>query len=259
MLAHERRDAIRKILEEEKNTTVERLAAEFSVSESTIRRDLDKMSGDGAVRRVYGGAFLLENLASELPVTIREHENADAKQIIAQEAVKLIRDGATVILDTSSTVTAMVPFLTGFEGLTVVTNSIKTAYLLNANGRITTYCTGGRLREHNMSLVGMTTCARLAEINADIAFLSCKGFSLERGITEASEEEAQVKKAMIGAAAKTVLLCDSTKFGRVLMNRVCGVGDLYAVVTDRPADVSYTGYFSSSGIKYICGCENGGA
>lgn len=251
MFAYDRRNEIRKLLKYEKSVAVEELAKKFFVSESTIRRDLDKLSGDGALRRTYGGAVMLENSANDLPITIRERENTYEKNIIAQSAVKLIKDGATIIMDTSSTVTAMIQFLNTFENLTVITNGIKTAYLLNSYGKITTYCTGGRLREHNMSLVGATTCQRLGEINADMAFISCRGLSIEKGVTEASEEEAQVKKAMITAAAKTILLCDSSKFKMIMMNKVCEMNRLYAIVSDRRMPEEYVAYSEENNIITI--------
>jgi len=238
MLAYERRNEIKEILREDKTVNVEELAKRFFVSESTIRRDLDMISNEGMIRRTYGGAVMLDNIAGELPITLREHENTGAKHEIARKAVGLIRDGMTIILDTSSTVTAMVPLLGKFETLTVITNGIKTSYLLNSYGRITTFCTGGRLREHNMSLVGMTTCRRLAELNADIAFISCRGLSADRGVTEASEEEAEVKKAMMAAAAKTVLLCDSSKLGIFQLNRVCPIDSLNTIITEDTGSVT---------------------
>lgn len=239
MLAYERRNEIKKILKDEKSVSVEKLAKQFYVSESTIRRDLDKISGDGMIRRTYGGAVMLDNLSNDLPIVLREHENIDAKHIIAREAIRYITNGATIILDTSSTVTAMIPLLNIFEGLTVVTNGIKTTYLLNSYRKITTFCTGGRLREHNMSLVGMTACQRLNEINADIAFISCRGLSAEKGVTEASEEETQIKKAIISAAVKTILLCDHSKLDKVFMNHVCNIDKLHTIICDKPLDEKY--------------------
>jgi Transcriptional regulators of sugar metabolism len=239
MLAYERRDEIKRLLKDEQYISVEKLAQRFFVSESTIRRDLDKISGDGMIRRTYGGAVMLDNLSNDLPMMLREHENTDAKDIIVRNAVKHITNGATIILDTSSTVTAMIPLLNQFEGLTVVTNGIKTCYLLNSYSKITTFCTGGKLREHNMSLVGMIACQRLNEINADIAFISCRGLSVEKGVTEASEEEAQIKKAMINAASKTILLCDNSKLDKVFMNRVCDIKNLHAIICDTPLDKKY--------------------
>jgi len=241
MLAYERRNAIKELLREVKTATVEELAAKFYVSESTIRRDLDLISDEGMIRRTYGGAVMLDSIAAELPITLREHENTDAKHLIAMTAVGLIRNGMTIILDTGSTVTAMIPFFGKFESLTVITNGVKTSYLLNSYNRITTHCTGGRLRETNMSLVGMTTCRRLSELNADIAFVSCSGLSGERGVTESSEEEAEVKKAMIKAAAKTVLLCDTSKMGVFQLNRVCSIDALNTIITENrervPSDI----------------------
>ncbi|MCL2518251.1 MAG: DeoR/GlpR family DNA-binding transcription regulator [Oscillospiraceae bacterium] len=251
MFAYERRNKIKQLLTNDKTVTVENLSKQFFVSESTIRRDLDKLADDGAIRRTYGGAFMLENLTNDLPITIREHENIDAKNIIAQKAVKYIQDGATIIMDTSSTVTALVPLLNVFEGLTVITNGIKTTYLLNSYGKITTYCTGGRLREHNMSLVGTTTCQRLGEINADIAFISCRGLSVEKGVTESSEEEAQVKKAMINAASKTILLCDASKLDMVLMNRVCEIKSLHAIICDVQMPEKFNRFCVDNGVRYV--------
>jgi DeoR/GlpR family transcriptional regulator of sugar metabolism len=248
MLTYERREEIKKILDDEKTVRVDDLAKKFFVSPSTIRRDLDRIAGEGAIMRTHGGAVLLDNLASELPITLRERENTDAKQSIAALAADFIHSGATLILDTSSTVTSMIPYLNAYDGLTVITNGIKTAYLLNSYAKITTFCTGGRLREHNMSLVGAATCRRLEELNADFAFISCRGMSLSKGVTESSEEETQVKRAMISAAAKTVLLCDATKIGQVLMNRVCSFDSLYAIVTDRLLPKEYADYFENKGI-----------
>lgn len=252
MNSTERRNDIKRILSDHNTATVKQLSEMYYVSESTIRRDLGKIASEsGAIRRTYGGAFMLDNLSNELPINIRERENTEAKNRIAGKASELIYDGATIILDTSSTVMEIVPYLNRFDGLTVITNGIKTAYLLNSYSKITTFCTGGRLRDHNMSLIGSAACARLEEINADIAFISCRGFTTEKGVTEASDEEAQVKKAMINAAGKTILLCDSSKIGLVLMNRVCRTESLYAIVTDSGLSDPDTDTLKKIGVKLI--------
>ncbi|MBQ7720857.1 MAG: DeoR/GlpR transcriptional regulator [Clostridia bacterium] len=252
MNSTERRNDIKRILSDHNTATVKQLSEMYYVSESTIRRDLGKIASEsGAIRRTYGGAFMLDNLSNELPINIRERENTEAKNRIAGKASELIYDGATIILDTSSTVMEIVPYLNRFDGLTVITNGIKTAYLLNSYSKITTFCTGGRLRDHNMSLIGSAACARLEEINADIAFISCRGFTTEKGVTEASDEEAQVKKAMINAAGKTILLCDSSKIGLVLMNRVCRTESLYAIVTDSELSDPDTDTLKKMGVKLI--------
>jgi len=239
MLAFERRLEIGELLKTGSAVSVEELAKRYFVCESTIRRDLDRLAREGMAKRTYGGAVLLDNSTSDLPMLVRERERAEGKTAIARRAAEFIRDGDTILMDTSSTAMAVVPFLSGFTGLTVVTNGLKTAYLLNAYGEITTHCTGGRLRQHNMALVGTTACRRIEEINADIAFISCRGLSTAKGVTEASEEEAEVKRAMIASAGRTLLLCDSGKFGRVLTYRVCAPSALHTLITDGdpPADL----------------------
>ena len=200
------------------------------------------------VRYTVHMAVYLVDSSVDMPITMRTGKYRRQKQL-ARSAVNFIHSGATVILDTSM-VTAMVPHLE-FDALTVITNSIKTAYMLNACSKITTYCTGGRLRGFNMSLVGATAVERLSEINADIAFISCRGMTPEKGITEASDEEAQVKRAMIEAASRTVLLCDSSKHGLVMMNRICQIGRLHAIVSDRNMSHEYISAIESVGVKVV--------
>jgi len=238
MSAFERRLEIADLLKKGEPVSVEKLAKKYYVCESTIRRDLDRLVRDGMAKRTYGGAVLLDNSTSDLPMLIRERENTKAKYAIARRAAEFIRDGDTIFMDPSSTVMALVPFLNKFTGLTVITNGLKTAYLLNTYGEITTHCTGGRLRQHNMALIGSPTCHRIKEINADIAFISCRGLDLDKSITEASEEEAEVKRAMQSNARRSVLLCDSSKFGRILTYRICDLDLINALISDsQPPEV----------------------
>jgi len=232
MSAFERRLEIVEQLKKANKVNVEKLAKQFFVCESTIRRDLDRIVREGMAKRTYGGAVLLDNSTSDLPMLIRERENTEIKNAIARRAVEFIRDGDTIFMDTSSTVMALVPLLDKFTGLTIVTNGLKTAYLLNTYNEITTHCTGGRLRQHNMALVGNSACRRIKEINANIAFISCRGINMDKGVTEASEEEAEVKRAMLFSSERTFLLCDSKKFGRVLTYHICALTSLNTLISD---------------------------
>ncbi len=232
MLSYERRQKIAEILKTQGLVKVEELAAAFDISPSTIRRDLDKLAAGGGIRRTYGGAYLEDSRAEEPPIILREREHAQAKEKIGKKAAELVKSGMTVILDASSTVGAMVPFLSRVDGLTVVTNGVKTASRLNSCANIRTYCTGGLMRKHNLSLVGMETCRVLEEINADTLFISCRGFGIEKGVTEASDEETQVKRCMLRAASQTVLLADSSKLGQVMMHKICDIGSIDILITD---------------------------
>ena len=251
MLSYERRQKISEIIRSQGMVAVDDLAARFDISPSTIRRDLDKLAAGGDIRRTYGGALLEENRSEEPPIILREKEHAEAKERIGRKAAELLKSGMTVIMDASSTVGAMVPFLGRIDRLTVVTSGVKTAYRLNSYANIRTYCTGGLLRKHNMSLVGMGSCRIFDEINADAVFLSCRGISAEKGVTEASEEETQVKRCMMRAAARTVLLVDSSKVGQVMMNKICDLGRIDILITDAELPEDWAAVCREKGVEIL--------
>ena len=137
MSAFERRFEIAEQLKKANKVNVETLAKQFFVCESTIRRDLDRLVRDGMAKRTYGGAVLLDNSTSDLPMLIRERENIEIKNAIARQAAEFIHDGDTIFMDTSNTVMALVPFLKKFTGLTVVTYVIKDKQFLNSKPKQT--------------------------------------------------------------------------------------------------------------------------
>lgn len=233
MFTLERQDAILALLQTDRSKTVQSLAKHFYVSPATIRRDLDVLSNKGLLRRTYGGVVLLDSKASETPLLFRESENVQAKDLIASLAITLLANNSIIMIDSSSTALRLVKYLSAFEGITAITHGLKTALLLHQLPHTTVHCLGGRLQENTLSMVGASTCERIETLNADFAFLSCRGFSLEKGITEASEDEAQIKKQMIRSAQKTILLCDSSKIGNRFLFNVCPLDDLYALVTDK--------------------------
>lgn len=233
MLSVERREAILRLLEEKNAVSVEELCAHFFVSGATIRRDLDKMAREGLVSRTYGGAVLLGR-SSEMPLNMREGENIKGKESIARAAAALVTDGSTLFIDPSSTALRLASFLAARKGLTVVTNALKTAQKLGEYGQIQVFCTGGRLRDNNVSLVGDAAGEFLSRCNADLAFFSCRGFSVEQGATDASEEEAEIKRRMLRRAKTRVLLCDTSKIGRVFFSTICPAQEIDLVITDTP-------------------------
>lgn len=109
----------------------------------------------GLIRRTYGGAVLLEGNAVESPYLLRESENLEAKLAMAAAAARLIKNGDTLFLDSSSTVMQLCRHLSGFDGITVITNGIKTAMLLAETAKTTVYIAGGQLRKNSRSVVGV--------------------------------------------------------------------------------------------------------
>lgn len=163
---------------------------------------------------------------------LRESENLMAKQIIARKALPLIQDGQTLFFDSSSTVCRLAELLTGFGQLRVITNGLKAVGMLADVEGVELYSTGGRLRETAKSFIGPSANRFIQQFNADYAFLSCRGIDPVTGVTEASEEEADVKLSYIQNARRVVLLCDSTKLGKQFFRRVTSLNQVWRLISN---------------------------
>lgn len=231
MLPAERQAYILDLLKERKSASVKRLAAELFINEATVRRDLNALAQKGAVTRNYGGAALNEGPDSEIPFFVRETAAAEAKRQIGESAAEFIRDGETVFLDSSSTVSFLIPRLRGKKGLKIVTNGAKAVLSLAALGDCEIYSTGGKLRENSLSFAG-TACLRMLEgCHFDAAFFSCRGVHPD-GLTDSSPEEAEIRRVVIRNAGKKYLLADRSKLGAVSFSSVCPLRDVTAIFTD---------------------------
>ena len=232
-MSKERERNILELLLKHKSVSVKTLSRELYASESSIRRDLSRLEGQGLLRRTHGGAVLAEqsHALTKIPFTVRELENYDAKMIIARKAAELVKDGDTVMLDASSSAYALIPFLAKKTNITVITSGIKAAMLLAEYG-INTYVTGGHVIGSCLSLVENDAVHMLSCYNADIAFFSCRGLSKDGMLSDFSIEENIVRQAMIKGSRKAVLLCAGEKFGKTYMHNLCHLRDIDGVISE---------------------------
>jgi len=229
----ERENHILETILKKKRVTVRELAAELYASEPSIRRDLVNLEKRKLVKRIYGGAVLEEHSESlsKIPFALREMENQDAKQIVAQKASELVRDGDVIFLDASSSACAMVPYLAEKSNLTVITSGVRTLQRLGEYG-ICAYSTGGRLFAASQSLIGQDACATISRYNADLLFFSCRGLSENGAVTDFSIEENVVREAMMKQAKRCFLLCVSDKIGKTYLHNLCSTQDIEAVISE---------------------------
>jgi len=258
MLPLERQNKILDILTDCQAVSVEELCRLLYSSGATIRRDLAVLENGGMLRRTHGGAVIADRNVSDFPLTLRENENLGPKNVIAQNAVSLIRDGQTIFLDASSTVFRMAERINGFTGLRIITNGLKIADTLSKREGIEVYCTGGRIWENNRSLIGIRAQQFASNYYADLAFFSCRGVSPDAGATESNEEEAALKRIYLKNSRYTVLLADSSKLQKRFFCRICGLSELSELISDIPLDSSYQ---TGSGrdkifVKGGSNCEN---
>lgn len=227
----ERQEQILSILEKRKSISVKLLAQLLYVSEPTVRRDLENLQQQGKVQRTHGGVVLRKASDAEIPLMFREDQNNDAKKAIAEKAARQIHDGDVIFLDASSTVSYLIPHLKKFRDLLVVTNSPKTSIRLGEHN-IKNYCTGGLLLMHSVAYVGSETEKFISRINADLFFFSSRGYTEEGLITDSSESEAAVKKAMLQNAEKSYYLCDSSKRNKKYAFNVCTAKAVAGIITE---------------------------
>lgn len=258
MLSVERQNEILDMLRRENSVSVEKLAQTLFVSAATIRRDLDTMAREGLVKRIFGGAVLLDSRGNDLPLQLREHENIEAKRAIAAAALTLVKSGNILMMDSSTTALALAQGLRAFAGMTVITNGVNTCAALSDLTEVKVLCTGGALRPGSLSLMGQHACDYVTRLNADIFFFSCRGVSTGSGVTDSSDEEAILKRHMCDASQRRVLLCDHTKFNKVFLSRDCRLEELDCVICDRAPEGELLEALRSARVKVMVGRPDGG-
>lgn len=232
MLPLERQNKILEILEQRQAVSVDELSALLYSSGATIRRDLQALENGGMIRRTHGGAVHIDSNTTDFPMTLRENENLNAKEVLAQRALPLIRDGQTLFMDSSSTICRLARHLTGFQRVRVITNGLKTASILADIDGVEVYSTGGRLRDNAMSFGGTQAMEFARQFHADYAFISCRGIDYEVGITESNETEAQLKRVYMQNAKRVVLMCDGSKIGQRFFCKIAPIESVWKIITN---------------------------
>lgn len=212
--------------------SVKELAKKLFISEPTVRRDIVVMKEKELITCQRGIISLKNKYADRrIPLFIRNLEFNEEKNIIAANAAKLIKDGDVIMLDASSTAYYLLPHLTSFKDILLITNGAKTA-LESASIGIKTICTGGEMTLESFSYIGCDAEKMLSQYNADIAFFSCRGLSAENVATDTSILENSIRKIMIKNSKKSYLLCDKSKFGKTYLNTLCTDKEITGIVTN---------------------------
>jgi len=215
MTTYERRQVLLDLLRRQPGLRVPEIAEALGISEGTVRNDLNALQEEGRLTRFHGGAVLIEKRNfSNTSFTFRHREHAAEKEIIARIASDLVRDGDSILLDASSTIYYFALALETKQRLRVVTNGLDVARLLAQNPSNTVILIGGILNQDGSSVTGLFSEQVVQELHIQKAFVSCSGFSVERGLTEVHLEEAQLKRKAIESAQQIYALVDSSKLGK---------------------------------------------
>ncbi len=225
----DREKQILNLLMEQGTVTVVELSKLLSVSEVTIRSDLRNLEERGLLNRIHGGAV------PSVHPNIVERQNllVETKQRIAKAAADLVQDGDTIMIEAGTT-TAMIPrYLFGKRDIHIITNSILAFTAAKSNPSIKLTVTGGEFRNSTESFVGSIAAEALKYFNVRLAFVGTDGFSLERGITTHLMEAGDIIKVMQQKAEQTVLLADSTKWGKMGAVSILPLKSASILITDK--------------------------
>jgi DeoR/GlpR family transcriptional regulator of sugar metabolism len=248
MLSERRHELILRTLRTDGSATISALSEQLGVSSATIRRDLVQLDEEGLLKRVYGGAALVEDRDDPFVdvATVRVAE----KDAIAVRCAELVKDGETVLLDIGTTAHRVARQLRG-RSLSVITSSLAVFEELQDEETIQLVLLGGVLRRDYRSLVGFLTEDNLRQVHADRLFLGTSGVRPSGQVMDTTVVEVPVKRAMIAASDHVVLVADVGKFPGTGMARVCGPQELDTVVTNGPADDKTKVALREAGVEVI--------
>jgi len=235
---------------EQMQVDVGSLAARFSVSEATIRRDLQLLERQQLVSRTHGGAAT-HVAFNDLPLGYKTSQESAEKRRIARAALQFL-DGARVIgMTGGTTVFEFARLLPGRTGVTAVTNALNVAATLVASPGIRVFAAGGEVRASSQETVGPSAEAFLGDYHIDVSFIGVDAVDPVAGFTNYDPLGARVNGVLCGRSRMVVVLADATKLGRTALAGVCSVRDVDVLVTDERAPDDVVARFEEQGCRVI--------
>ncbi len=250
MLAIERHQKIIAHLNAHGSARTMDLADALSVTDETIRRDLDSLSKDKLLAKTHGGAIKIGKQTQDLSLLERQIQNIDEKKQIARSALYLIKANETLFFDASSTVIELAKILPDMP-LTIITHSLTVISLLADKPSIKLISTGGSLNKSSRSFTGSHAWKTLEKYHINKMFVSGNGIDLERGVSEISDQEADIKGAALKFADEMIFLADESKLGVKLNFFFANIDEINTLVTNQRPNSKWITACKKIGINII--------
>ncbi len=250
-LNEERRRIILQRVNRDGRVLVSQLARDLSISPVTVRNDLNALAKEGLVLRAHGGAVKAESALLDREVGEKARLHVEQKLAIAARAAAFVSAGQCVILDSGSTTTAVARAIKAVKNLTVITNALNIAIELVDSPGVEVILTGGVLRRNSLSTVGHLGEDVLTGLTADVFFLGVDGVDARFGYTTPNLLESRVNQQMIRIAKETIVVADSSKFGRRSLAVICPIDQARRIITDSRIDPQQVRDLEAQGIEVI--------
>ena len=254
MSRHDRHSAILDIVMDEGSVHIDDIIARLGVSAATARRDLDHLADQQLVTRTRGGA-IANPTSTEPPLRYRTSRMADEKTRIARAAAAMVQPGDSIGLNGGTTTTevarevVLLPDLTDPDiPVTLVTNAVNIASEMTVRQCVRVVVTGGIARARSFELTGPLAELILPSISMGTLFLGVEGLD-ERGAYAQHDGEAAVNAALVSAAQRVVVVCDSSKLGTTAFALICPISKIDLVITDDGASADQVAALRQAGTE----------
>lgn len=210
------------------------LCNEISVSEDTIRRDLQELSDEGKIIKVHGGA--LSHSFSQVSFPVNGVYSQNQKKVIAKKAISFISNGMFVLTSGGTTIIEMARSLPPQLKATFISGSIPAILEYMHHPNIDVIMIGDRISKNSKITVGPEAIAKIKQVKADICFLGTNAIDIEQGITDSDWDVVQLKRAMIESSKKVVCLAIAEKINTTQPIKVCDINKIDVLVTELMPD-----------------------
>lgn len=251
-----RREELLELLRHQAVVSTRQLSDLLGVSQSTLRRDLDALEGEGLVERIHGSARLLQPFGQsmdkrELWFYHRREIAVAEKRAIARAALNLLEPDDVIMIDASTTGLFLAQAIPDGLSLTIITHSAYLPVELANKPDLQVICTGGILQPRSMCYVGLEADSTLQNLHAHRAFFGVKGLTVRAGCTDVSPMEVRVKAAMLRDVHELVILADHHKLGNIALASFASLSRVKTLITDELADPSMIEAIRDSGVQVI--------
>lgn len=250
MYRNERLKDIMNLLEKNKKMHVTDMQNKLFLSQSTLRRDLIYLEKNNLIKREFGQVYLLQNSNIEFPYLYRNQSNQSKKRLICKKAANFVEDNFALFLDSSSTVYSLPDFLLKKQNLTVITNGLTLANKINTMPNIRLFFLGGSVPTYVGSSVGTETFVQIEKYHANLAIMSFGGIK-GTDIYITDQDQANIRAKMIENSRKSILLLDSTKFGKQDFIKFGTLANFDILITDKKPQKRILDYASKNSIKIV--------
>jgi DeoR family transcriptional regulator of aga operon len=237
-------------LRKEQEVRVMDLCDNLNISPVTIRKDLKLLEKKKLIFRSHGSANLYApNLTQDINVDEKSGIMVDEKMRIAQKAVTLVTDSDAIIIASGTTVLFFARLLEAHKQLTVLTSALNVATTLCVKPNIDVIQLGGNVRKTSTSVSGYFIEPMLSQFSCSKLFLGVDGIDLNHGCTTSSIEETVANQHMIKAAQRTIILADSSKFGKRGFGRICHFDKVHQIITDDKVNEKFIRQLDDHGVE----------